>query len=45
MWNLLQAGDIWSYAAVHAGQQSSGGYSISEQQQKISVQKLDNNIH
>jgi hypothetical protein len=42
MWNLLQAGDIWSYPAVHAGQQFSGGYSISEQQQ---VQKLDNNIH
>jgi hypothetical protein len=42
MWNLLQAGDIWSYATVYASQQSSGGYSISEQQQ---VQKLDNNIH
>jgi hypothetical protein len=42
MWNLLQAGDIWSYATVHAGQQSSGGYSISEHQQ---VQILDNNIH
>jgi hypothetical protein len=42
MWNLLQARDIWSYATVHAGQQSSGGYSISEQQQ---VEKLDNNIH
>jgi hypothetical protein len=42
MWNLLQAGDIWSYATVHAGQQSSRGYSISVQQQ---VEKLDNNIH
>jgi hypothetical protein len=42
MWNWLQAGDVWSYATVHAGQQSSGGYPISEQQQ---VQKLDNNIH
>ncbi len=32
-WNIFTRGDIWSCASVHAGQQSSRGYSVSEQQQ------------
>jgi hypothetical protein len=30
---IFTGGDIWSCASVHAGQQSSRGYSVSEQQQ------------